>query len=73
MATSKFPEEQRTFETRVKFIRDIFSSKYTPDQIMASCVNYRLDMNLKKLIKDIHKQLWKLSDEDPMDILKRID
>lgn len=73
MATFKFPEEQRTFETRVKFIRDIFSSKYTPDQIMASCVNYRLDMNLKKLIKDIHKQLWKLVDEDPMDILKRID
>lgn len=57
MAREKFPEEQRTFETRVKFIRDLFSSKYTENQIMANCVQYKLDKSLQAYIKEIHKSL----------------
>ena len=67
------PEESRTFETRVKFIDDIFSNLYTRDQIMASCITYKLDKSFDAYIKDIHKSLWKLSGKDPMSILRKID
>ena len=67
------PEESRTFETRVKFIDEIFSNLYTRDQIMASCINYKLDKSFDAYIKDIHKSLWKLSGKDPMSVLRKID
>ena len=35
--------EDRTFETRLQFIADIFSSKYERHQIMASCITNKLD------------------------------
>jgi hypothetical protein len=67
------PEESRTFETRVKFIDEIFSNLYTRDQIMASCITYKLDKSFDAYIKDIHKSLWKLSGKDPMSVLRKID
>jgi hypothetical protein len=67
------PEESRTFETRVKFIDEIFSNLYTRDQIMASCITYKLDKSFEAYIKDIHKSLWKLSGKDPIAILRKID
>ena len=70
---SRFPEASRNFETRLQFISDIFSNTYSPDQIMASCITYKLDKSLEVYVKDIHKSLWKLSGKDPMAILKRID
>ena len=39
----KFDRSQRTFETRVSFIRDIFTNKYEPLEIMAHCIQYKLD------------------------------
>ena len=67
------PEESRTFETRVKFINEIFSDTFTADQIMASCINYKLSKSFEAYVKDIHKRLWRLRNSDPMAILKRID
>lgn len=67
------PEESRTFETRVKFIDEIFSNLYTRDQIIASCITYKLDKSFDAYIKDIHKSLWKLSGKDPMSVLRKID
>ena len=69
----RHPEESRTFETRVKFIDEIFSNLYTRDQIMASCITYKLDKSFDAYIKDIHKSLWKLSGKDPMSVLRKID
>jgi hypothetical protein len=66
-------EESRTFETRLKFINELFSETFTADQIMASCINYKLSKSFEAYIKDIHKSLWKLRNSDPMAILKRID
>ena len=73
MANVRPPEESRTFETRVKFIDEIFSNTYTPSQIMASCIQYKLHKSFEVYIKDIHKSLWKLRDKDPMAVLRRID
>jgi hypothetical protein len=63
----------RTFETRLQFIDAIFSNKYENYQIMASCINYKLDQSYEVYLKDIHKSLWLLNGKNPLTILKRID
>lgn len=70
---AKFDRASRTFETRVSFIRDIFTNKYQPIEIMAHCVQYKLDKSYEVYLKDILKSVWNLNGQDPMKILKRID
>lgn len=69
----KFPEEERNFETRVKFIRDIFANKYPQHQIMAGCITHKLDRSYEAYIEEVHRSCWRLHGEDPLAILKRID
>ncbi|MBP5468568.1 MAG: hypothetical protein J6Z11_04915 [Candidatus Riflebacteria bacterium] len=73
MAIDKFPEEERTFETRVKFIKELFSNKFENYQIMANCIEHKLDRSYESYIKDIHKSSWQLENKDPIEVLKRID
>lgn len=70
---AKFDRDSRTFETRVSFIRDIFTNKYEPVQIMAHCIQYKLDKSYEVYLKDMLKSVWTLNGQDPMKILKRID
>ena len=53
--TDKFPEEERNFETRVKFIRDTFANKYPQHQIMAGCITHKLDRSYETYIEEIHR------------------
>lgn len=70
---AKFDEEARTFETRVSFIRDIFTNKYEPIEIMAHCIQYKLDKSYEVYLKDILKSIWNLNGQNPMKILRRVD
>jgi hypothetical protein len=70
---AKFDRTLRTFETRVSFIRDIFSNKYAPIEIMAHSIQYKLDKSYEVYLSDILKNIWNLNGQDPMKILKRID
>lgn len=70
---AKFDRDSRTFETRVSFIHDIFSNKYEPIEIMAHCIQYKLDKSYEVYLKDILKSIWNLDGQDPMKILKRVD
>ena len=70
---AKFNRDDRTFETRVSFIHDIFANKYKPIEIMAHCIQYKLDKSYEVYVKDIMKSVWNLHGQDPMKILKRID
>lgn len=69
----KFDRQQRTFETRITFIRDIFTNKYTPTEIMAHSIQYKLDKSYEVYLKDILSSIWNLGGRDPMKILKRVD
>lgn len=69
----KFDRNLRTFETRVSFIRDIFSNKYEPIEIMAHSIQYKLDKSFEIYFKDMLKSVWNLNGRDPMKILKSID
>lgn len=70
---AKFDRDKRNFETRVKFINQIFTNKYTPTEIMASCIQYKLGKSYEQYLKDVTRSVWNLEGEDPIKILKRID
>lgn len=70
---AKFDRNSRTFETRVTFIRDIFSNKFTSAEIMAHCIQYKLDKSYEMYLTDVLKSVWNLNGQDPMKILKRVD
>jgi hypothetical protein len=73
MANDKFPEAERTFETRLLFIKELFTNKYKPYQIMAHCIQHKLDKSYEAYIKEIHKSMWLLNNKDPLAVLKKID
>ena len=73
MAIDKFPEEERTFETRVKFIKELFSNKFENYQIMAHCIEHKLDRSYQSYLIDLHQSTWQLSGKDPIAVLKKID
>ena len=70
---AKFDRDLRTFETRVTFIREIFSNKYEPIEIMAHSIQYKLDKSYEMYFKDVLKSIWNLNGQDPMKVLKRVD
>jgi hypothetical protein len=41
---------ERTFETRLLFLYDLFSEPYEPIEIMTSCVKYKLDTSLDEYL-----------------------
>ena len=49
--------DDRTFETRLQFIDAIFSNRFEDYQIMASCIQHKLDQSYEVYLKDIHKSL----------------
>ena len=55
MANTKFPEEERTFETRLKFIKELFTDKFENYQIMAHCIQHKLDKSYEAYLKEVHK------------------
>lgn len=69
----KFDRKQRTFETRVTFIRDIFTSKYDNIDIMASSVRYKLDKSFDNYLAELEDSKWTIYEEDPAKVLKAID
>jgi hypothetical protein len=50
---AKFDRDQRTFETRVKFINQIFTNKYTPLEIMAHCIQHKLSKSYEAYLQDV--------------------
>lgn len=54
---SKFNEADRTFETRLNFIKSIFTNKYTPNEIMAHCIEYKLGKSYDNYLKDVKKSM----------------
>ena len=69
----KFDRSQRTFETRVLFIKDIFTNKYEPIEIMAHCIQYKLDKSYEAYLNDVLRSAWNLHGKDPIKLLKQID
>ena len=57
---TKFPEDERTFETRLKFIKEIFTNRYEPYQIMAHCIQHKLDKSYETYVKERLNEIEKM-------------
>lgn len=64
-------ESQRTFETRLEFIRQIFTNKYSEDDIFKKCVEHKLDRSFELYTQEVNACLNRLYAKDPIKILKR--
>lgn len=69
----KFPKEQRTFETRLLFINEIFSDLHSRSEIMAKCINYKLGKNLEQYMEDLRIGALEISHINPLTVINRID
>lgn len=68
----KFPEEARTFETRVLFIRELFTNLFSQQDIMAHCILHKLDRSYLLYCKELENSILNLTGEDPLRVLKGI-
>ena len=66
-------KEDRTFETRLLFIKELFTNTFSKDTIMTSCIQHKLKNSFNEYLKDIHRSYNRLAEKDPMAVLKRID
>lgn len=70
--TDKFPEDLRSFETRLQFIIALFENKFDNIDIMAHCVVHKLDRSYLLYNEQLSKSILNLTGEDPLKVLKRI-
>ena len=70
---AKFDWDKRTFETRLLFIKELFTNTYSQTAIMSHCIQYKLDKSFQQYVKELNKSVWNLEGEDPIKILKKID
>ena len=70
--TDKFPEELRTFETRLLIINELFENKFDNIDIMAHCIAHKLDWSYLQYSEKLRWCTYQLTGEDPLDILKKI-
>ena len=68
----KFPDELRTFETRLQFISEIFENKFSQVDILAHCVVHKLDRSYLIYNEQLAKSMLNLTGRDPLSVLKKI-
>ena len=66
-------EDKRSFETRLLFIRDIFSDLHSQDEIMAKCIQHKLDVSYENYVHELKNRTTVLSFADPIKILKTME
>jgi len=64
--------DTRTFETRLLFIKEIFSNTFDKSDIMGRCILYKLNKSLESYEKQLDQSTNILNDKDPLAVLKGI-
>ena len=64
--------DTRTFETRLLFIKEIFSNTFDRSDIMGRCILYKLNKSLESYEKQLDQSTNILNDKDPLAVLKGI-
>lgn len=70
--SDKFPEANRTFETRLLFISDIFSDLFSQSDIMAHCIEHKLGRSFLTYVDELKYSTLSLTGKDPLKVLKNI-
>lgn len=68
----KFDEANRTFETRLNFILELFTNKLSNDEILASSIQYKLGVSYLQYFEDIRQSLLKLESKETLAVMKNV-
>lgn len=67
-------DEQKTFESRLRYIFGIFSDPYTQTEIMRNCIAFKLNKSFEQYIDDLEKSFKLLTGRDnPVPVLRSIE
>lgn len=62
----------KTFESRLKFLASVFNNLYSQQQILTSCINYKLQNQLSNYKDALEASFNKLASTDPVKTLQRL-
>ncbi|MDY2724156.1 MAG: hypothetical protein SOV25_00980 [Candidatus Onthovivens sp.] len=65
-------KENRTFETRLEFIANIFSHPLSKTEILASSVQFKLNKTYEIYLEEVNRSLSILASHDPTKVLSKI-
>lgn len=63
---------ERCFESRLLFIREIFNDLHPKEEIMTSCINFKLKNSLNNYIADLDRSVKALERANTISVLKKI-
>lgn len=66
-------DEERSFKSKLEFIKSIFSEKYPPDLILSGSIQHKLNMSLEQYEWDAQMSANLLSNKEALTILKKLD
>lgn len=68
----KFDKEARTFETRLLYIDEIFTKKYDQEEILTSCITYKLNKTYEQYVADLNASIAALQSKNkPLQVLQK--
>lgn len=63
--------EQRTFETRLEYIKYIFGHKWTQEEIMKASIEHRLNRSYEKYLMELENSVKRLVEKNkPIAVLR---
>ena len=65
-------KDNRTFETRLQFISNVFSHPYTKEEILASSVQFKLRKSYETYLDEVNRSLDYLESKDAVKVLTKI-
>ena len=65
-------KENRTFETRLEFIANIFSHPLSKTEILASSVQFKLNKTYEIYLEEVNRSLSILASHNPTKVLSKI-
>lgn len=65
-------KENRTFETRLEFINNIFSQPHSKEEIMASSIQFKLNKTYEQYVEEVERSLNYLLSKDAEKVLNKI-
>ena len=71
-ADNKADDQNRTFETRTLFLKDVFDHPFTREQLMTKSIEAKLNNTYFNYEKELEKSLSTLKDKDPQKVAKKM-
>lgn len=68
----KSSKENRTFETRLLFIKEIFENKYSAEDIFRQSIEHRLGRTYEAYLDELNQSLEILLEKKTLTVMKKV-